>query len=489
MTTGSRTAAAPKAMLVAAAAGWLAAAVGTMLTVPIVAGTAVAAGLLTVLVRRRAVLAAVGIGVSLAAGSTAIHVHALHTGPIASLAAGHADVEVIARLVRDPQPVVSAGGTPFTIIDATVVEVLTGRPQRTSAPVLLLSFGSGWQGLLPGQRVDVSGKLEPPRPHDDVAAVIDVRGVPHPVGRPGWWQRAAGHVRAALLEASGGLPADPRGLLPGLVDGDTTRVPASLQSDMRVTGLTHLEAVSGENLTIVLGVVMALARGAGLRRRSRVVVAATAVVAFVWLARPSPSVLRAAVMSAVALLATFTGRRTSALPALSLAVLLLVVIDPFLARSVGFVLSVVATAAIVVIAPSWTARLERVVPRPVAVSIAVPAAAQLACTPVLVIAFGQLTPYAVPANLLAGPAVAPATVLGLIGASLAAASVPLARPVLWLGALPTAGIAWTAHCFAALPGAAVVLSHTAAAAIALATTAVLWRIVMRRASPVTREIL
>jgi competence protein ComEC len=153
------------------------------------------------------------------------------------------------------------------------------------------------------------------------------------------------------------------------------------------------------------------------------------------------------------------------------------------------VLSVAATAAIVVIAPSWTARLERVVPRPIAVSIAVPAAAQLACTPVLVVVFGQLTPYAVPANLLAGPAVAPATVLGLIGASLAAASIGLARPVLWLGALPTAGIAWTAHGFAALPGAAIVLSHTAAAAIALATAALLWRIMMRRASPITREIL
>jgi competence protein ComEC len=278
-------------------------------------------------------------------------------------------------------------------------------------------------------------------------------------------------------------------LLPGLVDGDTSRVPAALQTDMRATGLTHLEAVSGENLTIVLGVVMALARGAGLRRRSRVVVAALAVLAFVWLARPSPSVLRAAVMSAVALLAMYAGRRTSALPTLSLAVLVLVVIDPFLARSVGFVLSVVATAAIVVIAPGWTSRLERRLPRPLAVAIAVPAAAQLACTPVLVLAFGQLAPYSVPANLVAGPAVAPATVLGLIGAVLASVSVGLARPLVWLGALPTAGIAWTAHGFAAMPGAAITLSRSAAVAAAVAATGLLWRIVKRRVVPETREIL
>jgi competence protein ComEC len=476
-------------MLIAAAAGWATAAIATLLAVPVVAGAAIVGGLLAVVVRRRAVVVAIGIGMFLAAASTAIHLHQLHTGPVASLAARHAEVEVVARLVRDPEPVVSGSGTPFTLVDATVVEVLGGRPQHTSAPVLLLSFGGGWQGLLPGQRVDVSGRLEPPRPYDDVAAVIDVRGTPRPIGRPVWWQRAAGHARAALLAACAGLPADSRGLLPGLVDGDTSRVPAALQTDMRATGLTHLEAVSGENLTIVLGVVMALARGAGLRRRSRVVVAAVAVVAFVWLARPSPSVLRAAVMSAVALLAMYAGRRTSALPTLSLAVLILVVIDPFLARSVGFVLSVVATAAIVVIAPGWTRRLERRFPKPIAIAIAVPAAAQLACTPVLVLAFAQLTPYAVPANLVAGPAVAPATVLGLIGAVLASASVGLAEPLVWVGALPTACIAWTAHGFAAFPGAAITLSRSVAIVTAVAATGLLWRIVKRRAASETREIL
>jgi competence protein ComEC len=476
-------------MLFAAAAAWATAAAGTLLPVSVAVGSAVAGALLAGVVRHRAAVVAFGVGMAIAAISTAVHVHALHTGPVADLAARHAEVEVIARLVRDPQPLVSGSGAPFTLVDATVVEVLGERAQHTSAPVLLLSFGSGWDGLLPGQRVDVSGRLEPPRPHDDVAAVVDVRGKPRPIGRPVWWQRAAGHVRSALLAACDGLPADPRGLLPGLVDGDTTRVPDALQTDMRATGLTHLEAVSGENLTIVLGVVMALARGAGLRRRSRVVVAALAVVAFVWLARPSPSVLRAAVMTAVALLAMYAGRRTSALPTLSLAVVVLVVIDPFLARSVGFVLSVVATAAIVVISPGWTRRLERTLPRPLAIAIAVPAAAQLACTPVLVLAFGQLTPYAIPANLIAGPAVAPATVLGLISAVLASASVGLARPLVWLGALPTACIAWTAHGFAALPGAAIALSRPVAVATAVATAGLLWRIVKRRVGPETREIL
>jgi competence protein ComEC len=435
------------------------------------------------------VIAAASLGVALAAASAALHLHELRSGPVARLAARHADVDVIARLVRDPQPVVLAGGSPLVITDATVVEVLGSRPQSANAPVLLLSYGAGWQGLLPGQRVEVTGRLSPPRPHDDVAAVVDVRGQPRLLGRPRWWQRVAGHARAALQRACASLPADPRGLLPGLVDGDTSQVSTSLQTDLRVTGLSHLEAVSGENLTIVLGVVMALARGAGLRRRTRVITAALAVLSFVWLARPSPSVLRAAVMSAVVLLAMYAGRRTSALPTLSLAVLVLVVADPFLARSVGFVLSVLATAAIVIIAPGWTQQMATVVPRPVAVSIAVPAAAQLACTPVLVLAFGQLTPYAVPANLAAGPAVAPATVLGLVGAVVASVSVGLARPVVWLGALPAALIGWVARGFAGFPGAAVALSSVTATIVAVAVTGMLFAIVRRRVTSSSREIL
>ncbi|HWA65159.1 MAG TPA: ComEC/Rec2 family competence protein [Mycobacteriales bacterium] len=484
----------PPPMLVAATAAWSAAAAGTLLLVPLTAACAVVAAAVAVAVavaggRRRGVLAAIGVGVALAATSAALHVRSLHSSPLARLAAHHAAVDVVARLVRDPQPADTASGASLTIVDATVVELLGAHPRRLATPVLLLSFDPGWSGLLPGQRVEITGRSEPARPHDDVAAVIDVRGTPRLLGVPSWEERAAGHVRAALLAASSGLPRDPRGLLPGLVDGDTSRVPGKLQDDMRATGLTHLEAVSGENLTIVLGVAMAVVRAAGIRRRGRVVLAGFVVLGFVWLARPSPSVLRAAVMSAVSLLAMFTGRRASAMPTLALAVLVLVVVDPFLARSVGFVLSVVATAGIVVIAPAWTRRLERSMPRPVAVSLAVPAAAQLACTPVLLLAFGQLTPYAVAANLLAAPAVAPATVLGLAGAAVASASVPLARPVVWFAAVPTAAVAWTAHGFAALPGAAVVVSRPVAAVLAVGVSAWLWRIVKRGLRTSSREIL
>jgi competence protein ComEC len=335
-----------------------------------------------------------------------------------------------------------------------VTALASPRWQRANSPVLVMSFGSGWLGLLPGQHVELSGRLEAPRRGDDVAAVIDARGPPTRLGRPAWWQRLAGRVRLALRTACRRLPADERGLLPGLVDGDVSAVPASMHTDLQVTGLTHLEAVSGENVSIVLGVVLGVATALGVRRRWRIGVSALALLGFVVLARPSPSVLRAAVMGGLVLAAMAAGRRVAALPALSAAVLLLVCVDPFLARSVGFVLSVCATAALLTVAPRWTERLATRMPRPVAAAIAVPAAAQLACTPVLLLAFGQLTPYAVPANLLAAPAVAPATVLGVVCAVVATLWPPLGAPVAWLGAVPTALIALVARSLAGLPGAA-----------------------------------
>jgi len=410
-------------------------------------------GLAVGTIRRWAGVGGLAAGLALGALTSAWHVRGLHEGQVPRLAAEHADVEVVARLVRDPVAVTTAAGSHLTLTDATVTSLLDGTWRSANSPILVLSYGAGWSGLLPGQRVDVSGKLSPPRRGDDVAALLDARGPPTPLGRPPWWQRVAGRARLALRRACNGLPADERGLLPGLVDGDVSAEPPALTTDMRLTGLTHLQAVSGENVSVVLAVTLAVARSIGLRRRLRVAVAAAALLGFVILARPSPSVLRAAVMGGIVLLAMAAGRRVSALPALSAAVLVLVAVDPFLSRSVGFVLSVCATAAILVVAPSWTRQLAGHMPAAVAVTIAVPAAAQLACTPVLVLAFGQLTPYAIPANLLAAPAVVPATVLGVVCAIVATLCGPLAVPVAWLAALPTALIGLLARALSSLPAA------------------------------------
>jgi competence protein ComEC len=227
-----------------------------------------------------------------------------------------------------------------------------------------------------------------------------------------------------------------------------------LTEAFRVSGLTHLNAVSGENCAVVLAAVGALLRRTPLRRGWRIAVAAASLAAFVVLARPSPSVLRAATMGGAALVATSVGRRTQPMPLLSAAVLLLMLTNPFLSRSVGFALSVVATAAIVLLAPRWTDVLSRRMPRWLALAVAVPAAAQLACTPLLVLVFGQATPWAIPANLLAAPAVGPATVAGVVTALVATASPTMACVLAWAAALPAAWLALVARSMAALPGSA-----------------------------------
>lgn len=445
----------PQSRLAAPAIGAWAATAGCTLLSPktaiVIAGSGSAVALLAS--RRQSVVALLAAGVVLGALCAAWHVHELRSGVVPALAARHADADIVAVLVRDPEVVTTAAGSRLTLVDATVTSVLANGWRSSHSPILILSYGSGWEGLLPGQRVEVVGRFGPPRSGDDVAAVVDARAPPVPIGRAPWWQRAAGHVRLALRSACSGLPADERGLLPGLVDGDVTEEPSDLQTDMKLTGLTHLQAVSGENVAVVLAVALAVARAAGMRRRSRITIASAALVGFVVLARPSPSVLRAAVMGGIVLVALAAGRRVAAIPALSGAVLLLVAVDPFLARSVGFVLSVCATAGILLIAPRWTRRLARRLPTPLATMIAVPAAAQLSCTPVLVLAFGQLTPYAIPANLLAAPAVVPATVLGVVCAVLATASRPVAVAVAWLAAVPTAVIPIVARTLAGLPGA------------------------------------
>jgi competence protein ComEC len=253
-----------------------------------------------------------------------------------------------------------------------------------------------------------------------------------------------------------------------------------------VTGLTHLCAVSGANCAIVIGAVFAAARWAGARRRWRAAIAAAALPAFVVLVRPSPSVLRAALMGGLVMLAAMLGRRSATVPILSATVLALVLVDPFLARSPGFAMSVAATAAIVLVAPAWTRRLERVMPRSVAAAVAIPAAAQLACTPILVAAFGQLTPLAIPANLLAAPAVAPATLVGVACALVAVVSGAAAAPLAYVAGLSAGWLAIVARTLAALPGAGLhgpsgFAGAALVAAVAAAGWLLVWTVRRRRA--------
>ena len=183
---------------------------------------------------------------------------------------------------------------------------------------------------------------------------------------------------------------------------------------------------------------------------------AAALLGFVVLARPSPSVLRAAVMGGVVLLALALGRARSAVPALAAAVLGLLLVDPALAADPGFALSVLATAALVLVAPGWAARMRRRgVPPGVAEALAVPAAACLVTAPLIAGLSGGVSLVAVAANLLAAPAVAPATVLGVAAAVLSPVSATAAQGCAWLAGPAVGWLVAVADRAAAVPGGVV----------------------------------
>jgi competence protein ComEC len=408
-------------------------------------------------------LAMVPVFVGGACGSiaTAARTIARDAGPVPQLVARHATVHAELTLTSDPR--LSRGSTPARqvwVIPATVKHLVPDLPDDApvwlSAPALILGTGSGWQGLLPGQRVAVTARLSPPQERDLTVAVLSVRAPPQREGRPPWYQRLAGRLRAGLQQACSGLPVQPGGLLPGLVDGDTSRMDPQVRRDFEAAGMTYLVVVAGTHLAIALGCVLFLARRGRLGPRLVAGLGLVAIAGFAVLARPGPSVARGAMMAALGLFAVVWGRPKAALPALTAAVFLLLMINPQFAVEVGFTLSTLATAGLLLLVPAWRDRMGRRGVRPgVATAIAVPLAAQLACAPVVAATFGMVGVSAVPANMLAAPALEPAMVLGLGATALAPVSPGIAHALAWIAAWPCRWMVVVARYAARVPGGVV----------------------------------
>ncbi len=436
-----------------AVAAWLSALAGLWLTARSTVVIAVLAGLVALAgagylrrARRPAaerygwVIVAILLGVLCGSVATAARLGVRDAAPITALAQQRAGVTAELVVRDDPRAVSNAAGRPPVFLLPAELSWLRGPDQSTvavPARILVLASDSKWRYLLPGQRLTTTGRLMPPRGGDLTAAVLSVRDAPVLIGEPSWAQRIAGTLRAGLQRACARLPDEPGGLLPGLVVGDVSRLTPAVEDDFLVTGMTHLNAVSGSNVAIVVGLVLLLARWARAGPWLSAALCGLALVGFVILVRPSPSVLRAAVMGAVGLIALATGRSRSALPALASAVTVLVVVDPALAGDVGFALSVLATGGLLLIAPRWRDALRRRgVPAGVAEALAIPAAAQLACAPVVAGISGTVSLVAVPANLLVVPAIAPATVLGVAAAVVSPVWPAGAEFAAWLGHWP-----------------------------------------------------
>lgn len=407
-----------------------------------------------------------------------LRVAGLHSPALMTLVTQQAEVSADAVVTGDPRvlaPAVdgSARREPVTAVGVRLERVTArGRTVRLRVPATVLATTGDWQTLVPGQHLTVSGRLTAGR-DPSTAASLRARGSPVRHGRPPALQRGAQSLRLGLRRATAGLSPGPRGLIPGLVVGDTSALPPELSDDFRTVGLTHLTAVSGANVAILLGVLLIILRRIGVRGRLLHVSAAVSLLGFVVLARPSPSVLRAAAMGAVLLVAVATGRRQRGVPSLCVAVLLLVLADPWQARSYGFVLSVLATGALLLLAPALTTALtRRGWPLRLSQLLAVPVSACMVTAPVTVMLSGQVSLVAVPANMLAEPAVAPATVLGMLATVLSAVSAPLASWVARLAGLPAAWIVAVARRGATVSSGSVSWPASAFGACTLAATTI-----------------
>ena len=287
---------------------------------------------------------------------------------------------------------------------------------ETSAPAGAPFEASGWLVPLGTDRFDLA------RARAGAHAELATEGFE--ARAPTGLAAVAASVREGLRAAGEELAPDPAGLIRGLAIGDTDGLSPVTIERFRRSGLSHLLAVSGSNVAIVLGGMTVLLTRCSFR--TRLVLGAAALALFVLVVGPDASVLRAAAMGGVALMAVATGRQAEPLHALAVALIVVVLLRPQIVFSVGLHLSLAATAGIIL----WATGIERRIGLPliVRVPLAVTLSAQAAVLPLLVGVFGQASMVAPVTNLLAAAAVAPATVFGLLGA-LAGAAHP------WLGGL------------------------------------------------------
>lgn len=240
-------------LVMGAIAAWL----GVLATLGLPAGrggvlgvAALLGGLVALAGRRRwsATVALVLGCAGAAALATAIRVAAVEQSPLSALAERRASVTAELVISDDPRSLTAGAGPPSVLIGARVREVTAaGRRWSVSGRVLVLAPADAWRGLLPSQRVRVDGRLGPPSRDDLTVAVLVARSAPSRVGPPSVLQTAAGRIRAGLRDAAAVLPEGPRGLLPGLVDGDVSDLDPALAADFKTAGLSHLTAVSGTN--------------------------------------------------------------------------------------------------------------------------------------------------------------------------------------------------------------------------------------------------
>ena len=421
---------------------------------------------------RRAALAAVGIAV-LACACTQRSLNGEARSPLAALATRAPIVTVSGTLVSDPN------GPAYLTSALLRVRHVIGRGARKDVDGRVLVRATGtdageWRVLAEGDGVTATGVLRPLEGRDRdqrwrhaVASFTDARLSNFAAPRAPPFV-VANAVRSVVLRGCSALDPVDRALLAGFLLGDVRGIPATISAEFRASGLTHLLAVSGENVAFVLALVGPILRRCSLR--GRLVLGATVLIIFGCATRFEPSVLRAEVMAAFAMTATFLGRPAPAGRLLCGAVVVLLLADPFLLHSLGFLLSFAATAAIVAFAAPLANRLPG--PEWFRDALAVSFAAQLGVTPVLLAIQGSVPLVSPLANLVAVPLAEPLTVVGFAVAGLAGLAGGAVGRLAHLGFAPLAAMLGWIRLIAHLGAAVPVVLHLRGAlgACALAAT-------------------
>ena len=382
---------------------WLGAWIGATLALPLVPPWSVGAGLAVAAAfadrPRLLVLAGLLVAVSLGARADA-----------GFLPSPTGRFEGTVRLLTDPAP--------FGIGTQTEVRLEDGRRLRLTLAPPLSWESERWHA---GWPIDVAGRIaaleETPwgRSRHLVGALTAESA--EPSGGPPWWMRPSEALRSLVSASSGGFDSETASLYNGLVIGDDRDQSIGQQARFRAAGLSHLLAVSGQNVAFVLLVMSPLLRR--LPPVARLAGTAAVLTVFAVATRLEPSVMRATLTAGIAAWAMSFGRRSSGIQTLSLAVAGLVLIDPFLIDSVGFQLSVAASSGILLLGPSLAGRAPG--PAWFAQTIGATLGAQLGVLPLLLLTFGPVSLITIPANLLAGWAAGMVMTWGMSGGLLAGA--------------------------------------------------------------------
>ena len=331
--------------------------------------------------------------------------------------------------------------------EASVVDVSSPNGAEQRAFVRLhaqTSDAPGWlvyawlprhPALVPGDAIAVRGTVKlPPSDAEGFAGFLESRDAAGTlkahqldlIGREGGFSASVEQVRWGIDGAlSRAIPEPEAGLASGILIGLRERVSRAVADDFTVTGLTHVVAISGWNIALVAGIATAMLRATGLSRRPRSAIVIAAIVAYTILAGAEASVIRAAVMGGVVLIAREGGRPSGAAAALGIACWGLLLVEPRMIDDIGLQLSLAATAGLLALGGHTEAAVRRATrghtPRWFNETLGVSLAAQLSTLPLILLHFGRLSLISPLANLL----VAPIVPLAMLGAAIGVVIGPL----------------------------------------------------------------